>query len=538
MNISTKQFKLIGGILFWIGLILIIYSWIQSFPLSYSPVPTPTFYQFYPSIWPGILLSLIGLLTVGLHTKKPIHLIVLSCTIPLILYAYKSFFSYLPSSDAGNVRALFEIVKTVGLDSSVDPYFQYPVYFLSNHVSDVIIDWSVNSIGLFTFFLYGILIAMFLFLYLRKFDKNHRLAFLGIFVYFIGVFLFINYQWVPQTLALVFFLMLLYLYEKNGLVYRILQIIVFTSLVFTHAFIPVMFLIFYGIYSVKHKRRFFLFILFCWIYSLVLFYHTTAFLPDIITVFRDSVLGVGDYQELVTRSLTDPIGLLSQIISLVNRFLIPFIWVVVSFGFLILFLRKKLHLDTIFLAITGGIYLVGGVFFSILGTRAFQIVFIPLLHGIKYYQNNWRKYFIIFLVIIISLSVFLPMRKSYDNYFYQLEEEAKASNFLAEHIPITRFNHIAVSQISHDYVLKKMLLFHRNNPDLKYPGFYRPHTQEFYEIFNQTMRSRSFLLYNTNLGKHVSAYGVSFSDIEKIVDQNLLNNKLYQSGETYIMGNY
>jgi hypothetical protein len=139
------------------------------------------------------------------------------------------------------------------------------------------------------------------------------------------------------------------------------------------------------------------------------------------------------------------------------------------------------------------------------------------------------------VVFILVLSVFLPMRKSYDNYFYQLEEEAEASEFLATHIPISRFNHIAVSQVSHDYVLKKMLYFHRNNPDLEYPILHRPHTDEFYEVFNKTMRNRSYLLYNPNLGKHISAYGISFADIDTTVVQNLVNNKVYESGGTYVI---
>ena len=535
MRLSHKNLRFIGGILFFLGLIFIIYSWIQSYPLSYSAVQNPTFYQFHPVLWPGVVIALIGLFIISMNTKKSYLLFLLASITPLVLYSYKSFFSYLPSSDAGNVRALFDISTSIGLDSTVDPYFQYPIYFLSNIISDQIVGWNVNNIAMFTYFLYGVLIAMFLFLYLRKFSTNHQTVFLGIVFYFIGVFLFINYQWVPQTLALVFFLILLLIYDKNQMIFRTLIILVFTALVFTHAFIPVMFLIFYGLYLLNHRKRLYLFILLAWIYSIVLFYHTTAYLPDIIMVFRDSVLGVGDYQELVTRSLIDPIGPISQLISMINRLIVPFVWAVISLGFLVLFLKKKLHLDTIFMSITGGLYLVGGVFFSILGTRAFQIVFIPLLQGISYYQKHWKKYFIVFVVLILVLSVFLPMRKSYDNYFYQLEEEAEASEFLATSLPISISNHIAVSQVSHDYVLKKMLFFHRDSSDFEYPLLLRPHTQEFYEIFNKTMRRQSYLLYNPNLGKHISAYGMTFSEISSTVDQNLINNKVYQAGGTYVV---
>ena len=93
---------------------------------------------------------------------------------------------------------------------------------------------------------------------------------------------------------------------------------------------------------------------------------------------------------------------------------------------------------------------------------------------------------IVFIVFILVIGVFLPIRKSYDNYFFQLDEEMKAGDFLAYNIPFNRFNHLALSQISGDYVVKKIMFYHRNNSDFKYPVLHRPHTDEFYQVFNHS----------------------------------------------------
>ena len=537
MKLSTTQLTFIGIIFLLLGLIFILTSWINSYPIYFSEIETPTLFQFYPTIWPGITLTILGLFIIGFFSKINILKIICISGIPVILYSYVSFFRYVPTSDAGNVRAMFEIFNALGADSAVEPYFQYPTYFTLNKITHSILGWDVNSIALFFFFVYGILISMFIFIYIsNSTNKNsYQLAFIGVFIYFIGVYSFINYQWVPQTLALVFFITLLFLFDKNESRYRILSVMVFTVLVFSHAFIPVMFLIFFGLYSLKKKVQFDLFLLFCWIYSMVLIYHTTAYFPDIIEVFQDSLFGVGEYSALVSRSLKEPIGLISQTVSYVNRIIVPLTWIMVLISFVILFIKKKLRIDKILLGITGVLYLIAGFFFSVLGTRALQIFLIPLVSSIDYYLNHWKKSWIFFIIIILLLCVFLPIRSSYDNYLFQLDEEEKACNFLAYNIPVDQYNHIALSQISGDYVLKKMIYFNRNNEHFKYPLIIRPHKKEFYEIFNATMNERDFLLYNPNLGKHISAYGLEYDTILRLVEENLRNDKIYESGKTRIM---
>lgn len=537
MKLTDSQLILTGIICFLIGLILILISWIFSFPIGFSEIEDPVFFQFFPTIWPGIVISLFGLFIVGYSSNKKITKFFCISLIPLIYYSYVFFFKYTPTADSGNVRAMFEVFHDLGANFQVESYFQYPTYFSVNEIFHVILGANVNFTAIFFFALYGVLISMFIFIYMSKSTakNSYQIAFIGVFIYFIGIYSFINYQWVPQTIALVFFISLLFLFDKIELRYRILSVVIFTALVFSHAFIPVMYLIFFGFYSIRKKKQFDLFILFCWIYSMVLIYHTTAYLPDIIVTFQDSIIGVGEYSTLVSRSLKEAIGIISQIISLVNRILVPLIWISVMVSFTILFFKRKLSLDKLILGITGGLYLLAGFFFSILGTRALQIFLIPLSSSIEYYMKHWKKGFVVFVLFMLLFCIFLPMRSSYDNYFFQLDEEKEACNFLAFNIPADRYNHIATSQISGDYFLKKMAYFHRQTGEYRYPSTIRPHRSEFYEIFNISMDERDYVIYNPNLGKHISAYGLDYDTITELVENNLMNNKIYESGKTYIM---
>jgi len=537
MKISNFQLIMIGIICVLIGINLIVISWILSYPINFSDIDTPIFYQFFPSIWPGITVSLIGLFIIGYQSNKKIVKYACIASLPLIYYSFIYFFTYAPTSDSGNVRAMFEMFHKFGPNSNIEAYFQYPTYFNINEITHLILGIDVNFISLLFFALYGVLISMFIFIYLSQ-SKNknpYQLAFFCIFFYFIGVFSFINYQWVPQTLALVFFFSLLFLFEKDRLRYKIIATMIFAILAFSHAFIPVMFLIFFGFYSLKNRKQFDLFILFSWIYSMILLYHTTAYLPDIIETFQDTIIGVGEYQNFVSRSLKETIGLTSQIISYVNRMLVPLIWITVMSSFTLLFFKRKLRVDKIILGITGGLYLIAGFFFSILGTRALQIFLIPLVSSVEYYIKNWEKYFVIFVFLIILFCVFLPVRSSYDNYFFQKDEEKQACNFLAYKIPTDRYNQVGVSQISGDYFFKKMIYFNWGKTNVSYPFISRPHSDAFYNIFNYSMYEGQYLIFNQNLGKHISAYGLDFDIIFNIIDQNFNNNKIYDAGNTYIM---
>lgn len=531
---KSNQLTLIGAIFFFIGLILILISWHLTYPIYMPELSELTFIQFYPSIWPGVIFSLIGLFLTGYYSKRKGVKVVCASFFPIILYSYSFYFSYINSSDSGIVRAMFEVFHQVGINSEVVSYFQYPIYFTLNETTSQILGLGVKGIAVIFFAFFGILLGLYIFLFLSKITKNNtdQLPFLGVLLYFTAIFSFLNYQWVPQTLALVFLLLLFIFFDKKGFEYKLLSIAIFTTLVFTHVFIPVIFLLFFGLYVIQKKGLRSIFLLMTCIYISVLISYTTYYFPIIVDTFKNSIYGFvgGDYSVVVSRSFREPTGHLSQFISLANRIRIPLTWLVVSTGFLILFIKKKISLTAIFLGITSGIYLGVGMLYPILGMRALQILLIPLVVGFAYSISRWKKPMLTFVVILLIFSVFGPMRAIYDQTQFQLDEEEYACNFLANALPSGEEKSIAIGQVNWGYFTT--VYRYLNGATIT---AIRPGNPEFYRIFNDSIEKNEYIMYNPNLGKEIRLYAIEPEEVYSLIKEYSINNKIYECGKTFIV---
>ena len=538
MILKHNQISYIGGIFFFIGLILILISWFLTYPIYMPEYDEIILNQFYPTIWPGMIFSLVGLFLAGYYSKRKIVKIICTTIFPIVMYAYVFYFSYLPTSDSGAVKGMFEIFHYTGINTVYEPYFHYPIYFTLNEMTSQILGLNANNLAVIFFILFGFLISLYIYIFVLKTLKNdiYQIAFFAAPLYFIAIFNNINYQWAPQTLALVFFLMLLVLFfNQIKFEYKILSIIIFTALVFTHLFIPVIYLLFIGIYSIKKKELRNIFLLMGCIYLIVLIYHASFYLADITKVFKESIYGFGqEYILKFSRSFREPIGLLSQIISTINRFRIPLIWIVLSTGFLVRFIKRKMSLPVVALFLTGGIYFGVGMFFSILGTRALQIIFIPLVIGIGFFLSKWKKITLVFITIIIILSIFSPMRECYDSYQYQLNEEENACNFFAETISLNQTSIVTIRKINSDYLLKKVHYLSGYEDTKKYLWIINPQNPEFYNFFDDKIIENEYIVYNSNLEKEIISYESDMKKIEMIKEKILDNNKIYVCGKTFI----
>jgi len=532
-NLINCYFQKFGAISFFIGLILIMFSWQVSHPIYMPEIEEYTFSQFHPSFWAGITLTLIGLFFTGYCSKSLIIKALCASLFPVVLYCYTYFFPILASSDIGSVRAMFEIFNQVGVNSNAASYFQYPIYFSLNALSSEVLKADMKIISAIFFALFGLLLALYLFLYLSKFKKNasYQIAFISIPIYFIGLFYFLNYQWVPQTIALVFFFLLLMLFNYKGVEYKFLTLIVFTVLAFTHAFIPTIFLIFFGFYVYKNRELYYMFLLMLCIYSAILVYFTTFYFPVIAETFTNTIYSFGsDYKVQVSRSFEEPSDFLSLLISTINKIRFPLIWMVVVLGSFVRFIQKKIDFKMISLGTTSGIYLVLGFFYPILGLRALQILLIALVIGVCFFIKKWKKLTLIFIFLILILAVFGPMRNSYDQTHYQLDEEKNACSFLAKTIPIEKEIGVAIGHVNWEYFTVSYKYLNG-----KYFEAYLPGNTEFYNIFDTSIKKDNFILYNTNLGKEILSYGVEIEEINQVIDAKISKNKIYQGGKTLII---
>ncbi|MDH7506380.1 MAG: hypothetical protein QHH15_01130 [Candidatus Thermoplasmatota archaeon] len=539
---EAKIWLKIGTILFFIGLILIFISWIFTYPIYISKTNENSFTQFYPILWPGLVISLLGLFTILYYVKSK-SIGALCCSLfPLFLYIPAFFFSYIPSSDCGFVRGSFQVFQKTGIDKNVIPYFEFPNYFTLNEIIHQIAGLNEKGIALISFVVYGVLLGLFLYLFFfnAKKEQNIQLIpFLLVFVYFIGMFSFLNYQWVPQTLALVYFFLLIfistYMFSNSiKIEWKFIFILLFIPFVFTHAFLPVIFLIFFSILTIKKRYLLQILLVITSFYLIVTIYYTAIHFHLYVVTFEQSIRGFGgEYIYNISRSFAEASDLTDQVISFSNRIRVPMVWIISSMGTIILFFKKKINYLLISLGFAGFIYMGFGIFYSVLGLRATQILFIPLTVGFMFFISKWKKPTVVLIIIILILSVSGSMRIAYNNTHFQTDEEANACNFLANKIINETNPKVAIGQVNWGYFTSK---YEYINNTLLSDFAVRPGSFGFLDIFNGSLEQNEYIFYNSNLGKEIMIYLMTEEDfIKKFESVTYNNNKIYNSGTTFIL---
>jgi hypothetical protein len=468
---------------------------------------------------------------------------VISCSlIPVILEIPAFFYSYLPSSDCGAARSMFQIFQKTGTNANTISYFEFPNYFSLNEILHQIVGLDEKGIAIISFALYGILLSVFLYLvfYNLKKQSNYMIIpSLLVMIYFIGMYSLLNYQWVPQTLALVYFFLLLWistylLYNSSQSKWNLLLILVFTMLVYTHAFIPILFLVFFGVLVYKKRALSTVFLVIVSIYLVNTLYYTISNLDLYVYTLQQSIHGFGgEYTKTVTNSIVHKsnITIIDQIISTVNGIKLPLIWIIAGIGTVVLFVKRKINIFLIALGLSGGIYLAVGVFFSVLGLRATQILFIALLIGVMFFISKYKKLTLCMIIIILILAVFGPMRSAYNQTAFQIDEEAEACDFLANKIINVTNPQVAIDQVDWGYFTNK--LTYLKNVDSDYSAI-RPGSKGFLKVFNDSLYQNHYIVYNSNLGKEIMMYLMTKKELTDRFNIVMNNNKIFHSGTTFI----
>ena len=534
---NNNQVSKIGLILCVVGLILIIISWIYSYPIESSSLNDNTFSEFYPSIWYGLLFFLTGIFFIGKSSSKNIKIFFASIY-PIVSYIYFFFFLYVPSSDSGNVRGMFRIFQNEGINPNIVSYFEFPSFFTFNKILKELISVETTMVEFIGLSFFGILLGFFLYLtykyvFLNKKSSTHT-AYFTVILYFIGVFPFINFQWVPQTFSLVYFFILIFIISKVSYAaeyytkLKIITIIVYIPFLFSHAFIPLIFSLFFIIISLNKKK--FLQTAALFVSSLIfinLFYAISNF-QTYIEVFKISIYGVGHVSNSVLSGTSiESTNFYDYLISNVNRFRIPIIWIVGVIGSIILFFKKEIKFFLISLGISGAAYFSIGLYFSILGSRALQIFLIPVLVGFQFFISRWKKISYILIFLMIVFSIFGTIRMSYNQTQFQSMEDLETCNFLAETITSEEKPKICLGQVNWGY-FRNMLIYYNKSEIVSY----RPGGSYFLNIYSNEMQNNSFVLYNVNLGKEIFKYTGKVKLIKE--DYLFYNNIVYNSFSTKI----
>ncbi len=359
----------------------------------------------------------------------------------LALYSLSYFYISMPTSDSQAFRGLNEyFASTKNLDPALPnhSYFQWPSFFL---LVDMATSVSGLSLANFEFLLYsliGFLFASGLYIYTSK--KFNQGGFLMVAAYFIVMTYFFNYQAVPFSLAFGILLVLLILETctKNNAL-KITMLVLYASLLFTHAFVPLFFVLYLLVRSIigRSKNYFGLFLLSLISYLMVqLTLGRLSFAENILSVMTKPA----EYASMIEVTFAPlqvqvPIDIIAQFFS--RTVTIAFLIICVS-GFLLMLIKRKINLMDMAILLTGIIYTGVGLVLYTLGTRAISLIMVPIALGAAYlFENKFRrlKPFLacIFLALIL-LFFFIPVHQSFSNEVqFQTRETYVAQNFVISH---------------------------------------------------------------------------------------------------------
>lgn len=421
---------------FFLGLLLMIYSWFLSFPLSIGAYGKSVFGSVPLMYWFGLPLLLTS--TYMLATSSKSNYWKWAATIVCVMSLYSLFYFHymLPSSDAQYFRGLTEYyIATKNLDpsQSIRGYFQWPSFFIQAGIITSISGIESTQYEFVLFAVIGFLLATALYVYVSR--AHNRGGFLAVVTFFTVMFFWINYQAVPFSMALgLLFLLFMLETRKRSSSTIVIMLVLFSSISITHAFVPLFFVLYLLVRSIvsRDKQHLTLLILTSLVYFLVQFtLAQSAFASSVIL----AIFFPKEYASLagVTFApVSAPLDVMAQIFSRT----VTILFALISFaGFIFLIVKRKIR-DTdkaIFLA--GSFYSGLGFVLYTLGSRAIPLLFIPVSIGAAYlYESKLGPYVKGIILILLCLIVFIPMHNSFGEStdVYQTRESRSTANFMID----------------------------------------------------------------------------------------------------------
>lgn len=422
-----------------IGILLLLLSWYMSFPVSIDSEYDFIYNHISPLYWVSLPILFASFYIIAMNTKSDVIKWIMSFSTVLLIYSLSYFHYRVSSSDANSFRGFTEYFMSTG-DLSAEgtrSYFQWPLFFILNMVATSLTNLDLRYFEFILYAIIGFLIASCLYIYASKANANGYTATV---TFSIIMFFFFNYQWAPFSLCICLLLMLFlldgYTIRKRETI--LAMSIIFLSMSFMHAFVPVFFIVYSLIRYIidKNQKYLRLFLLTSIIYLTVNLFTSGAYIFNIVETLRSIyTLEYFNRFEATMRSAIAPRPNIDLIAQTISKVVVITTTIVTGLGFIVLFIRKKLRKIDHAILFTGILYITLGSFIHVLGTRAFFIVAIPASLGYCYLANSkFKKYFRSLLLILFILFTFSMVHNSfYDvQIFSQTETEYRLANFIIE----------------------------------------------------------------------------------------------------------
>ena len=427
---------------FFVGLVLMIYSWYLSYPLSTSSVNDVAFNHISILYWFSLPLLLASMFLMAMTTKNNYLKWILSIGIVLTFFSLSYFYFFMPTADSQLFRGYTEyFISTKSLDPSQanHGYYQWPSFFI---LADVVTSISGLTLQTYEFLLYtiiGFLLVTALYVYGSKRYANSGVLLVAAF--FISLAQLIDYQAVPFSLglALLFVLFMLETQQRSvGLTLTLL--VLYASLSITHLFVPLFFVLYlFGrtLFDKNSQNRRH--------YSSLLLFALVSYLVIEITMARFSfgqliksfLKAPSTYSGMVSSALAP--SSVPNITSVVAQFFSKTLTIAAILtcvvGLILLLVKRKTNALDKAILLCGLVYSSLGVVLNTLGYRAIAVAFIPVSLGAAFlFKSKFRSYLTGFFLVLLVLCLFVPLHQSFNTgNSAQTKENYVADNFFLNH---------------------------------------------------------------------------------------------------------
>ena len=425
------------------GLLLMIYSWYSSFPISVGPFGDSIFNHVSIYYWFSIPLLLTSMFLIAIRFNNKYLKWIMAVGSVTVLYSLSYFYYTMSTSDAEFFRGLTEnFIKTNNLNASqiIHSYYQWPSFFLLSKIATSISGLPLVDFEFLLFTVIGFTISTALYVYVSKaFSQG---SFLAVVIFFIVMFFFLNYQDVPFSIAfgLLVLLFVVDIHKKSPSI-MLTILILYASIAITHAFVPLFFVL-YLIIKIfvgenKQSRQYYFRFSMMAIIIYVLVQITLGRFTFLINMIQAFTLP-SEYSRVVSITLAQVQVQTDITAQLISRAVTVAFALLCFAGFVILAVKRKLRETDKAIFLSGAIYLAVGVILSTLGSRAIALVFIPISLGIAYlYENLFRRlkpFLKYFVLILLILSVFALIHSSFATYpiTIQTKGELATANIMIE----------------------------------------------------------------------------------------------------------
>jgi hypothetical protein len=378
----------------------------------------------------------------------------------------------MPTADSEYFRGLTEyFLKTGSLDPSNHGYFQWPGFFI---LANIVTSVSGISLANYEFLLYAI-ILLFLTtaLYVYGSKKFANSGILIVLAFFISVVYFTNLQSVPFSLALgiLFLLFMLETHERNtGSI--IMMIVLYVSLLLTHLFVPLFFVLYLLIQFLFNKNkltrvRYIDLFLLALVGYIVIQITLASF--QFAQLFKSLIqppietLALIASQSLVSSSSSySTIAAIAQFFSRTVTIATIGLCIV---GFICMFIKRKLNATDKAILFSGVIYSGLGIALNTLGWRAVAVAFFPLSLGVAFLfkSKKIKRYVLGIFLVLVMIDVFVPIHQSLNESTFQTKETYIAQNFFIDHYNFKKSDLVVADLATAAYIPAK-LSFYLNIP--------------------------------------------------------------------------